>query len=70
MKERKIFEKIVSGGQTGADQGALDPALELGHFFFIDSSLFPHLLGLPLFFGSSQKRPGFFLLELFFKRHR
>jgi hypothetical protein len=31
MKERKIFEKIVSGGQTGADQGALDAALELNH---------------------------------------
>ena len=31
MTERKIFEKIVSGGQTGADQGALDAALELNH---------------------------------------
>ena len=31
MTERHIFEKIVSGGQTGADQGALDAALELGH---------------------------------------
>lgn len=31
MSERKIFEKIVSGGQTGADQGALDAALELDH---------------------------------------
>jgi hypothetical protein len=31
MTQRKIFEKIVSGGQTGADQGALDAALELGH---------------------------------------
>ncbi len=29
--QRKIFEKIISGGQTGADQGALDAALELGH---------------------------------------
>jgi hypothetical protein len=31
VAERKIFEKVVSGGQTGADQGALDAALELGH---------------------------------------
>ncbi len=31
MPEHKIFEKIVSGGQTGADQGALDAALELNH---------------------------------------
>lgn len=31
MPERKIFEKIVSGGQTGADQGALDAALALNH---------------------------------------
>ena len=31
MPERKIFEKIVAGGQTGADQAALDAALELGH---------------------------------------
>ncbi len=31
MQERRVFEKIVSGGQTGADQGALDAALELGH---------------------------------------
>ena len=29
--QRKVFEKIVSGGQTGADQGALGAALELGH---------------------------------------
>jgi hypothetical protein len=29
--ERCIFEKIISGGQTGADQGALDAALALGH---------------------------------------
>jgi hypothetical protein len=29
--QRKIFEKIVSGGQTGADQGALDAALALNH---------------------------------------
>jgi hypothetical protein len=29
--QRHIFEKIVSGGQTGADQGALDAALELNH---------------------------------------
>jgi hypothetical protein len=27
--QRHIFEKIISGGQTGADQGALDAALEL-----------------------------------------
>ena len=31
MTQRCIFEKVVSGGQTGADQGALDAALELGH---------------------------------------
>jgi len=31
MTERHIFEKIVSGGQTGAALGALDAALELGH---------------------------------------
>lgn len=31
MPERKIFEKIISGGQTGADQGALDAALELNY---------------------------------------
>ncbi len=31
MKENQIFQKIISGGQTGADQGALDAALELGH---------------------------------------
>ncbi len=30
MPEQKIFQKIISGGQTGADQGALDAALELG----------------------------------------
>jgi hypothetical protein len=28
---RIIFSKLISGGQTGADQGALDAALELGH---------------------------------------
>jgi hypothetical protein len=28
---RKIFELIISGGQTGADQGALDAALKLQH---------------------------------------
>jgi hypothetical protein len=28
---RRIFERVVSGGQTGADQGALDAALKLGH---------------------------------------
>ncbi len=28
---RHIFEHVVSGGQTGADQGALDAALKLGH---------------------------------------
>ena len=31
MTQRCIFEKVVSGGQTGADQGALDAAIELGH---------------------------------------
>ena len=31
MSRKTIFEKIVSGGQTGADQGALEAALELGH---------------------------------------
>ncbi|MFP4035286.1 MAG: putative molybdenum carrier protein [Desulfovermiculus sp.] len=31
MNEHQIFQKIISGGQTGADQGALDAALELGH---------------------------------------
>lgn len=31
MIQRKIFEKVISGGQTGADQGALDAALELKH---------------------------------------
>jgi hypothetical protein len=29
--QRRIFEKIISCGQTGADQGALDAALELNH---------------------------------------
>ncbi len=28
---KNIFSKIVSGGQTGADQGALEAALELNH---------------------------------------
>ncbi len=27
---RRIFERVVSGGQTGADQGGLDAALALG----------------------------------------
>jgi len=31
MNKRHIFEKIVSGGQTGADQGSLDAALALNH---------------------------------------
>ncbi len=31
MPEHKIFQKIISGGQTGADQGALDAALELNY---------------------------------------
>ncbi len=31
IPERHIFEKIISGGQTGADQGALDAGLELNH---------------------------------------
>lgn len=33
MTERNnaIFEKVVSGGQTGVDRGALDAALALGH---------------------------------------
>ena len=31
MNDRTIFGKIVSGGQTGADRGALDAALELNH---------------------------------------
>lgn len=26
-----LFEKIISGGQTGVDRGALDAALSLGH---------------------------------------
>ncbi len=30
-QEHRIFSKIISGGQTGADQGALDAALKLGH---------------------------------------
>jgi len=29
--QRRIFEKIISGGQTGADQGALDAALAVNH---------------------------------------
>jgi hypothetical protein len=29
MPDRRIFAKIVSGGQTGADQGALDADLYL-----------------------------------------
>lgn len=29
--KNNIFAKIISGGQTGADQGALDAALELNH---------------------------------------
>jgi hypothetical protein len=29
MSEPRFFEKIISGGQTGVDQGALDAALEL-----------------------------------------
>lgn len=28
--EMKMFEKIISGGQTGVDRAALDVALELG----------------------------------------
>lgn len=28
---RQIFSRIISGGQTGSDQGALDAALELNH---------------------------------------
>jgi hypothetical protein len=28
--EQRVFEKIVSGGQTGVDRAALDVALELG----------------------------------------
>lgn len=31
MPDQKIFFKIISGGRTGADQGALDAALELNH---------------------------------------
>ena len=31
MPDQKIFSRIISGGQTGADQGALDAALELNH---------------------------------------
>ena len=31
MSANTVFGKIISGGQTGADQGALDAALELGH---------------------------------------
>ena len=31
MQECQIFSKIISGGQTGTDQGALDAALELNH---------------------------------------
>jgi len=31
MPENTVFGKIVSGGQTGADRGALDAALEIGH---------------------------------------
>ncbi|MGM0540323.1 MAG: YpsA SLOG family protein [Thermodesulfobacteriota bacterium] len=31
MPKRKIFEKIIAGGQTGSDQGALEAAIELGH---------------------------------------
>lgn len=27
MPDRRIFDKIVSGGQTGADQGGLDAAM-------------------------------------------
>jgi hypothetical protein len=30
MNESRIFQKVISGGQTGADQGALDAALEIG----------------------------------------
>ncbi len=30
MAERRFLEKIVSGGQTGVDRGALDAALALG----------------------------------------
>ncbi len=26
----KMIEKIISGGQTGADQAALDAAIEMG----------------------------------------
>lgn len=31
QRGQNIFAKIISGGQTGTDQGALDAALELGH---------------------------------------
>lgn len=31
LRPGRVFEKIVSGGQTGADRGALDAALALGH---------------------------------------
>lgn len=31
MSLSQIFSKIIFGGQTGADQGALDAALELNH---------------------------------------
>jgi hypothetical protein len=30
MEMKKIFSKIISGGQTGVDRAALDAALELG----------------------------------------
>lgn len=31
MTTTRVFSKIVSGGQTGADQGALNAALKLNH---------------------------------------
>ncbi len=30
LVKRKIFSKIISGGQTGVDRAALDVAMELG----------------------------------------
>jgi hypothetical protein len=30
MKDASVIKKIISGGQTGADQGALDAAIKLG----------------------------------------
>ncbi len=50
MQQQYLLEKIISGGQTGADQGALDAAISLGRLYggwlprsLSDYALFPHI---------------------------